>query len=827
MLSDPEPPVSCESGVRFPTLETMSRKVPSFVHLLITALAYAGANSLGLAMVADGDVSSPIWPASGIAVAAFVLWGRSAWLCILLGALIHLPHSGAFHMPVAIAIALGNALSAYAGALLLRATCFRPSFQAPCDVVAFTFCGAAAPMMLSASIGMASLTIAGAITPAEALSQWWTWWVADTVGVLVVAPFLILWFGHTQHGWRTRHLLEIGAAVATLILTSVMFLSSGIVFGFIPLLLWGTLRFTQRENATAVLLVAAVATWGSVHDATPMMLLSPYDHFNSLDLFCAIFATTIMTGGAVVGERRRADAAFLAAHTRQLSESESRFRSAFDGAGTGMAIGSLEGRWLRINAATSRMLGYSEAELLATTYHSITHPDDLAQNVAHIEALRDGSYDHCCFEKRYIHKNGDPIWVLLNVSLVRRDDGTPVQFVVQIQDMTKRRRMEEKLRHSHKMEAVGQLTAGVAHDFNNLLAIVALNLELIADDVAEESFVAKRVEVGQRACARGATLTKQLLTFARKLPLSSRQHDLGALMQSSVHLLRHALPENIAIRTDTGAIPAACLNIDQGQFDNALLNLGLNARDAMPNGGTLHISVAARDIGADYGTLAKGRYVEIALADTGAGMPVEVLERAFEPFFSTKPSHQGSGLGLSMAYGFIQQSGGDLRMESTEGRGTTVRILLPLSDAPPVNVKAVSDAHRQSHGRLRVLLVEDIDDVRDTIKLQLERRGFAVTAADSGAAGLEVLLSEPFDLLVTDLGLPGEIDGDRLADLAAHKAPGQKIITMTGYNDGSLMESAAAKSSQTRRHLQKPFTAAQMDQALGNLFAEVPARLSR
>jgi PAS domain S-box-containing protein len=804
-----------------------SGKLPYLGLLAGIALVYVIAAKFGVAWTFENHMSSAIWPPAGIALAAFILWGGRVWPGVFAGAVIS--DFDFFGAPLALtgmAISMGNTLAPYLSARVLRAAGFDSSLQSPRDVVLFAIYGAIAPTVLTATNGAGSLVAAGMIPLTEAFPTWWTWWVGDTSSALVITPVLLTWFAAPRVACRGIKLLEGVAALLTIALVGALYISSGMMglYVFFPVVFWGALRFSQRENTTIVLLVTAIVAWGAIQESAPGLSVSLYERLNMLDLFIAVFSITTLMGGAIATQRRRAEAVRHSADAKLLEESEARFRNAFDGAAIGMAIVSLEGRYLRVNSALCRMLGYEAGELLTSTVDVITHPDDRDRNITYrIESLGTDSLgpriDGHVIEKRYRHKNGDSVWVLLSASLVHNADGTPLHFVSQLQDITTRRQLEDQVRASQRLEAVGQLTAGIAHDFNNLLAVISLNLELISDDGGADSFGGARAQVALRACNRGAKLTRQLLAFARKQALSPLNHDLSALLHGSIQLLRHALPGNISIEMRAESGPACEVHIDQGQFENAILNIALNARDAMPDGGMLRFSFSLRDLDRDDGALRSGRYAEILIQDTGCGMASHVLARAFEPFFSTKSFSQGSGLGLSMAYGFIRQSGGDIRIASAEGQGATVTIVLPVADARGVR----DGVHRpgavpMSHMHKRILLVEDIADVRETIQLQLEAMGFEVMTAATGAAALAVIDAEHIDALVTDLGLPGDIDGNRLADLAVGKMPEPRVLTLTGYNEGRLASAAATKDSSRRRHLQKPFTLGQMRDALGHLF---------
>jgi signal transduction histidine kinase/FixJ family two-component response regulator len=385
-------------------------------------------------------------------------------------------------------------------------------------------------------------------------------------------------------------------------------------------------------------------------------------------------------------------------------------------------------------------------------------------------------------------------------------------------EVAERERIEEALRQSQKMEAVGQLTGGVAHDFNNLLTVVLGNLEMLEEQLAsEQGLVLLRGALD--AVRSGAELTSKLLAFARRQPLEPKLIDLRDHIDEAATLLRRTLGETIEIRT-SGPDDLPLALADPAQLQNAILNLTLNARDAMPNGGTLVLRVAASDTDPDNGAahtegVRPGRYVLLSVTDTGVGMPPEVRERAFEPFFTTKAAGQGSGLGLSMVYGFAKQSRGHARILSEPGQGTTVRIYLPRTEG------AVQAAAPQSSqlapatytGRGETILVAEDDElVRRYVVLRLEALGYRVLEAEDGPAALRILDEHgPVDLLFTDVVMPGGMTGIDLAQVVAQRWPGTPVVLTSAYAQPELLRRGMAEGGQW---LRKPHTALDLARTL-------------
>jgi PAS domain S-box-containing protein len=392
-------------------------------------------------------------------------------------------------------------------------------------------------------------------------------------------------------------------------------------------------------------------------------------------------------------------------------------------------------------------------------------------------------------------------------------------------EMTERERTEERLRQSQKMEAVGQLTGGIAHDFNNLMTGIIGSLgqmrKKLEPDVAEE--LDRYLDIAQTSADRAASLTHRLLAFSRRQSLDTRAIDVLTLVRSMEELLSRTLGENVQLEVDTSATTSWLARADENQLENALLNLVINARDAMPHGGRLSIGTGDLQVTPEMANedLRAGDYVMLSVSDSGAGMPADVMARAFDPFFTTKPLGQGTGLGLSMVYGFVRQIGGHVRIESVLGRGTTVRLYLPRDTgtlAEKSHGTTVSaDGVAASGGT--ILVVEDDDGVRALVTELLAELGFTVLEAADGVSGLAIAaeLSTPIDLLLTDVGLPG-MNGRHLADAVRQHRPGLKILFMTGYAETAIVRGGFLGSGMSM--MTKPFTLDALVTNVRRMFAE-------
>ena len=463
-----------------------------------------------------------------------------------------------------------------------------------------------------------------------------------------------------------------------------------------------------------------------------------------------------------------------------------------------LVVADEAGRLIRINPSWIRLFGYGEDELLASAYGAITHPEDLNGVLAAFAEMR-ASGKPSQFENRM--RTADGRWRVILWSFSPDVDGLELTGVGH--DLTDHREIEERLRQSQKMEAVGQLTGGLAHDFNNLLTGISGNLQLLQSRIAQgrADEAGRYVGAAQGAVERATALTHRLLAFSRRQTLSPTPTDVNRLIGGMEELIRRTVGPHIHLEV-VGAIGLWATLVDGNQLENALLNLCINARDAMPDGGRITIETANRQLddrmAADR-DLTPGQYVSLCVIDTGTGMTAEVVARAFDPFFTTKPLGSGTGLGLSMIYGFARQSGGQVRADSEVGVGTTMCIYLPrhaVAAADPTQAGAALPPAQAAPGET-ILVVDDEPLVRGLITEVVEEAGYLVLEAADGRAGLRILQSAArVDLVITDVGLPGGLNGRQMADAARVRRPDLKILFITGYAENAVI----GRRPSRRRH---------------------------
>ncbi len=455
------------------------------------------------------------------------------------------------------------------------------------------------------------------------------------------------------------------------------------------------------------------------------------------------------------------------------------------------------------NRAFTAMTGYAQEEIVGRNCRFLQGAETDRKVVAE---LREAIAEKREFATEILNyrKDGYSFWNALFISPIFDDDGQLIYFFASQLDVTRRREAEESLRHAQKMEALGRLTGGVAHDFNNLLQVVSGYLELIGSglrkpDINREKLL-RGIDNARAATDRAAKLTQQLLSFARKQRLEGRVLNLNALIATVNALVERAVGEDIVIEAH-GAGDLWNCRIDQTQAEVALLNIMINARDAMAGRPdkritieTKNIIVEREDVGT-YTNLIPGKYVSVAISDTGSGMSAHIVERVMDPFFTTKEEGKGTGLGLSMVYGFAKQSGGAASISSEEGVGTKVSIHFPAVEEAAAEPTARLGRALDRPGHETILVVEDRADVAEMARLILEDLGYKVLHASSGSDALAVLRNgEAIDLLFSDVIMPGEINGVELAREAMRRIPRLRVLLTTGYAEASVERNEAGGS---------------------------------
>ena len=774
---------------------------------LALAAAYFVVAETGLRYATIGPSISPVWPPTGLAVAALVILGPGYWPAILLGAFLA---NATTSIPIlaAAGIACGNATEATVAAYLFRSQAGQhPALD---DLLSVrTLVGVAAPVgaLASATIGVTSLWLAGLVSGSGVWSALSLWWAGDYLGALVVAPVFLTWAGPAGAPIGRRTALELsllvgGAVLATMamfgsLLPASLLAPAQYPYLLFPFVIGAALRFGPRGASLLTMTVATLAIGYTVWGGGPFVMQTVPSTDAALLLYIGILAITGLSLGPATTRHERAERALREANEHLAAVIQS----------SPLAIYTLDPRStvLTWNRAAEALYGWQAAELigrpLPTIGHDVEDHGRLRDRVLRGESLRG-------VEVTRRRKDGTSVNISLSVAPLHDAAGRVTGMLSLAADVTEMRQLEVQYRQAQKMEAVGRLAGGIAHDFNNLLTAIIGTTALVLEDLGLESRARLDIQEIEKAAKRAAGLTRQLLIFSRQQVLEPRALDLNALVGNLEKMLHRLIGEDIELRTKQ-ATALGAVRADPGQLEQAIVNLVVNARDAMPQGGRLTIETA--DVELDRGYVAghvptqPGPYVLLAISDTGVGMDGATKARLFEPFFTTKEPGRGTGLGLATVYGIVKQSGGYIWTYSELGHGTTFKIYLPRVAETPEAPESTTSPPTPVRGSETLLVVEDQEEVRKLTKRVLEARGYTVLAARNGAEALEIVAQHPskIHLMITDVVMPG-MNGRELAQHARARRSYLKVLYVSGYTGEAVLQHRLLEPGVA--FLQKPFT---------------------
>ena len=548
--------------------------------------------------------------------------------------------------------------------------------------------------------------------------------------------------------------------------------------------------------------VIILTSRGAEEVAVEAMKAGAADYLSKTHLSVEALERTIRYALALRAEelhRQQAEAA--------LRASEERFRALVEESADALLLVDAEGRVTYMTLSSQRHLGWKPEDLVGHSILDFLHPDDRETVTARISEVLQAPGAPVTAEIRFRHADGN-YRTMEGVGVNRLNDPSVRSIVIKAHDITDRRRLEEHLRQVQKMEAVGALAGGVAHDFNNLLTAILGYCNLMLDDVPKEDPLRRDLEEIRSAGERAAALTRQLLAFSRRQMLQPQIVDINTLVRQLEKLLRRLLSEDTALVTAL-APDLHTVKVDPASIEQVLVNLAVNSRDAMVEGGQLTIETSNVELDAAYAdthaTVVPGQYVMLAVGDTGAGIDAATKARIFEPFFTTKEQGKGSGLGLATVYGIVKQSGGYIWVYSEVGHGTVFKVYFPVAEAPAVRGRGQSgSADPKTQGWETVLLVEDEDAVRALAREVLRRHGYVVLEARHGVDALRLAErhTDDIQLMITDVVMP-HMSGRELAERLCSARPTMRVLFMSGYTDHAVMNRALTPGSS---FLQKPFT---------------------
>jgi PAS domain S-box-containing protein len=806
------------------------------VELLIVAASYVGLAESALLLPAINPAATPLWPPTGFALALVLLRGYRIWPAILVGSLSPYLMAGRSLLELG-SVGIGTLLAAFAGTWLIsRWSNGHQTFDTPASIAKFAIISFAPTTMISSTVALAGFILANEPGFSDSVVTWLTWWLADAAGTLVIAPVVVLWAMMPLRGFSRWNLLEL---VAVSILASVIgivayspLVGSSLIgndlnvllpyrslLGFVVLLplMWAGLRGNRRNVATAALIFFGIAVWGFSVGSDPF----PKTDLNGALLSLLVLSISVsvppLALAAAIATRQNTEAYLLSVQdqlNRQierknlaLNSVRRHFQILIEGV-VDYAIFALdkEGHIASWNSAAQKIMGYTAEEIIGKHFGIFYRPDERragAPDRALELASQRGKHE---VEGWRIRKNGTPFFITGSVASTRDDAGNLLGFINILRDATERRDAEEKLVQareqlamSQKMEAIGKLTGGIAHDFNNLLMIIGGSAQIFARLLDPK--LPRAIEAIQNAAKRGESLTRQLLTFSRHQHLSPTVVDLNASIKNMRTMIESSLRGNIVYNENIGD-GVWPVKVDLAELELAIVNIAVNARDAMPNGGTFTLSVNDVTVDQEIGdNRLEGAFLAIAFSDTGTGIPPNLLSKMFDPFFTTKEVGKGTGLGLSQVYGFAHQAGGTVTADSEVGQGTTITVYLPSCADEQITSKKASAKTKARHSqRQTVLVVDDSADVAEVTSSLFEHLGYETIYRDSAEAALKLLeAGTKIDLVFSDIVMPGTIDGVGLAREIRSRYPNLPVVLTTGYSD------AAKEAPSNLRILRKPF----------------------
>jgi PAS domain S-box-containing protein len=780
----------------------------------------------GIVLTRQTDGIALLWLSNAIAFATMLRSPRRAWAGIVISAALAIIIANAVSgnpLPLSLALTACHAVEMLVAAIGVRILIREGSIDVARPPVLAAVAAVAALLAPAASALLAAPILAVAVG-VDPIRTGLTWFQADALGMIIVAPVLLSVHVKDFLALSLRQIGEAAVIVAAVIATSLLVFGQSrypLLFLIPPVLLIAAFRLAFRGAALAVCASAAVAVGLTVSGRGPLMLVPAVgERILLLQAFLAILVFMTLAVATIVSQKARemrrraaAEAALqqtvtalqasetelmqskaaleqrVAERTAELAHLVRDYEVLVQSAPVGVITTDRRGAIIQWNSAAERMLGPRRAEVHGRGGR------DLPQDLHDLWPVFAGKTAEAATSSRLEvtrrARDGSRIDLIARPTRLSDSTGAFAGVLTIVADVTERRRVEEQLRQSQKMDAIGHLTGGIAHDFNNILTVILGMIDILTEDVTDDPELAVIARTIDGAATRGADLTRQLLAFARRQTLKPRETDVNALIRETTRLLGPTLGEPIEIETMLGEDAWRAM-IDPAQLSAALLNLAVNARDAMPEGGKIVIETGNVILDEAYARtnseVTPGPFVVVAVSDTGAGIPAALQAKVFDPFFTTKEPGKGTGLGLSMVYGFVKQSGGHIKLYSEDGVGTTIKLYLPRSEGQGARAEERPAEAMLEGGGETILVVEDDSMVLVHVVAQLKSLGYTTLAAGNAAQALALVdAGATFDLLFTDVIMRGGMNGRELAEEIARRRPAVPVLYTSGYTQNAIV----------------------------------------
>jgi len=820
-------------GARSPDLRKFLKAATFALELAAIAAGYFGLGVSTLLLPWANPTATTLWPPTGVALALIVLRGNRIWPALVTGAFFATAVvTGS--LAESCCVAIGVPLAAAAGAWLIERAGLREALATPLGAARFALVCFIPVALISASTATAGLVLSNDMGFAGPAATWATWWLADGAGSVLLAPFILLWavppyrFGQ----WRLLQSAVIVALAAAIAVVAYSPQFGGYLadndfdrllpyrhlFGFLVVLplAWAAARGEQADAAAAALVFFAIVAWAVSMGSPALPRPNSAAALSFLSMLAIITSLPPLVVGAAIARHREGEARLQSAYA-QLNLQFEQTQVAFERAKRHFQIlieGVVDhavfvldksGRVASWNSTAQHIIGYSADEIIGKHFGVLYRPDERRSGEPNrvIElAIKNGKQ---AVEGWRMKKDGTLFFVTGSITAIRDETGVLIGLANVIRDATERRDTQEQLVEAReqlamaqKMEAIGKLTGGIAHDFNNLLMIIGGNAQTFKRLLDPK--LPKAIEAIQIAAKRGESLTRQLLTFSRRQHLSPTIVDLNANIHNLRPMIESSLRGNIVYKEviDPEIWP---VKVDLAELELAIVNIAVNARDAMPNGGTFTVAAGNVQVNDEAGAEPPERgLVAVSFTDSGVGIPPNLLSKIFDPFFTTKEVGKGTGLGLSQVYGFVHQAGGTIEAESRVGQGTTITVYLPACTEKDLAARDSTALEAARPPRPTVLIVDDSAEVAEVTSSLFEDLGFDTDYSDSADAALKLLAEgTKIDLVFSDIVMPGTIDGVGLAREIRARYPHLPVVLTTGYSDAAQAVPADLKI------LRKPF----------------------